>query len=838
MLSTFLNSPDTKTASTQKQKQEDGDSFTTLLPTPSKRTALALLVLLSTDAMKKDLTQIFEPPPEPSPRRAPSTGVVDDLISFNDHEPMNPPTPSGTASSPLTPYQHQSLVRQRETRLRDLADSQIQGLRRASLTHFEAWRARVLRRVCEVLSVTPNAVKMARKEFVESEKEKLKNKDEKSFLDWAHGEEVPGEEDRAKETGRGEYARISTSLVELDEEKRIKVLNCCLLTLLSLEEYSSLSRVLLLRLATNFHIPRSSLVSLENQTATVLLRAASHLSAGEHAQKEAQANATSRKWKVGLATVAGAALIGVTGGLAAPLLAAGLGTVFGAVGLGAVSGLLGGLLGNAVLIGGLFGAYGAKMTGKMVEELAKDVEDFKFVPLQQQIIDHHQQDTFPTEPAMTAKDTHELRVAIGIPGYLTTAKDIMHPAYVLASPGTEPFALQWEVAALLRLGLSFSSVLKSYVWDVAKFELLRRTLLGALAAGLWPLGLLKMGRVIDNPFNIARIRADKAGKVLAHALIAKCAGNRPVTLVGVSLGARVIFACLQELAAQNAFGIIENAVLIGAPVSSEGSMWLRMRTVVSGRLVNIFSEKDVLLGFVYRASTAQFNIAGLQAIDEIHGVENVNVSDLVDGHTKYRYMTGKILKQIDFENVSSEGLEREAVALKAIEEKAKSNAKKIKNPEKEALAVEQTVEMRMSKTFSEKQSTVLTEKAPYSQKHESDVVQKLEVLQVTEATPQKLGKDHTPSLAAVDASRSYTPESSELAGEKVKDDDPLDRLHIHVNSATSTQIEDLGSDSDLDIVECAELTYLDPEPVEDSDVEEIVNFGGNSGFNITWAQKS
>ena len=47
---------------------------------------------------------------------------------------------------------------------------------------------------------------------------------------------------------------------------------------------------------------------------------------------KADDNQSSRKWKVGLASVAGAALIGVTGGLAAPLVAAGIGSVMGGLG--------------------------------------------------------------------------------------------------------------------------------------------------------------------------------------------------------------------------------------------------------------------------------------------------------------------------------------------------------------------------------------------------------------------------------------------------------------------------------------------------------------------------
>ena len=99
------------------------------------------------------------------------------------------------------------------------------------------------------------------------------------------------------------------------------------------------------------------------------------------AKKQASNDAVSRKWKVGLAAVGGAVLIGVTGGLAAPLLAAGLGTVMGGLGLGVVSTYLGALAGSSVLVGSLFGAYGAKMTGRLMDQYAKECQDVEFIPI-------------------------------------------------------------------------------------------------------------------------------------------------------------------------------------------------------------------------------------------------------------------------------------------------------------------------------------------------------------------------------------------------------------------------------------------------------------------------
>lgn len=175
-------------------------------------------------------------------------------------------------------------------------------------------------------------------------------------------------------------------------------------------------------------------------------------------------------------------------------------------------------------------------------------------------------------------------------------------------------------------------------------------------------------------------RSDKAGKVLAHALIAKVQGERPVTLVGFSLGARVVAACLQELAEHRAFGLIENAVLIGAPVPNDTSLWKTHRAVVVGGLVNVYASKDFLLGYLYRARNATVNISGLQAITGVAGVENADISEIVTGHNQYRLAMGKILKQIhfndlDLDRVEDEEQELEAEQMKerAIHEEAKRN---------------------------------------------------------------------------------------------------------------------------------------------------------------------
>ena len=60
--------------------------------------------------------------------------------------------------------------------------------------------------------------------------------------------------------------------------------------------------------------------------------------------------------------------------------------------------------------------------------------------------------------------------------------------------------------------------------------------------------LTKLSYLIDNPWSNALDRAKQAGAVLADILINRRLGVRPVSLVGFSLGARVIFFALIELA--------------------------------------------------------------------------------------------------------------------------------------------------------------------------------------------------------------------------------------------------------------------------------------------------
>ncbi|EFJ45907.1 hypothetical protein VOLCADRAFT_34144, partial [Volvox carteri f. nagariensis] len=101
-------------------------------------------------------------------------------------------------------------------------------------------------------------------------------------------------------------------------------------------------------------------------------------------------------------------------------------------------------------------------------------------------------------------------------------------------------------------------------------------------------------------WRVALRRAQLGGRILAHMLMQGAHGDRPVMLIGFSIGARLIFHCLLELNRCGARGLVESAVLLGTPVSANEARWTQARAAVAGRLVNAFSTNDWVLGVVFR----------------------------------------------------------------------------------------------------------------------------------------------------------------------------------------------------------------------------------------------
>lgn len=161
--------------------------------------------------------------------------------------------------------------------------------------------------------------------------------------------------------------------------------------------------------------------------------------------------------------------------------------------------------------------------------------------------------------------------------------------------------------------------------------------------------LTKLGYLIDNPWSNALDRAKSAGLVLADVLIRRHLGVRPITLIGFSLGARVIFYALLELAKQKHFGIVQDVILLGATVTAPHRTWLEVRSVISGRFVNCYARNDWVLNYLFRATAGSLNtVAGLRPLNNVPGLENIDVTDKIAGHMSYRTFMPLILDQLGF----------------------------------------------------------------------------------------------------------------------------------------------------------------------------------------------
>ncbi|KAI2614897.1 DUF726-domain-containing protein [Hypoxylon sp. NC1633] len=619
-------------------------------------------------AYMRSQLEIHRDSPEGSPSHSPSSARSPPPYSESADAPLFVPRSNDGDQSDGQPPRPQRVQ----------PSAALVRLRKAALLHFDSWRDETLGKIKEVVA-KPDDQKVvdARRKRIEqlnarSREEPADGEDLLSFGDNSMATQTTTALQPPRNTGptslttfQGLYHPIPTRLTTIPLEDRKEVLSATIILLLSIGNYSAYSRTLICYLASALEVPPKFLNSEETEIATTMVEAAQKaerqqqsggMSAEAEAQKRAEEGKVGRFWKVGLASVAGAAIIGVTGGLAAPAVAGVIGGLMGSVGLGGLASFLGIFWMNGALVGTLFGAFGARMTGSVVDRYAKEVEDFKFLPLREEWGEDWSKKPNAGREGEAGEggdgaEARRLRVTIGINGWLTAEEDVTKPWRVLGDE-SEVFALRYEMKSLVALGNQLNAFVTSAAWTAVRAEILRRTVLATLQGALWPIFLLSSASNIDNPFSLARNRSEKAGKILADALINRVQGERPVTLVGYSLGARVIYACLRVLADRKAFGIVDTVVLIGAPIPSNTGYWQMMRTVVSGKLFNVYSENDYILAFMYRATSMQLGIAGLQPIGgDIEGVENLDLSNEVTGHLRYPELTAKILARCGFPDV-------------------------------------------------------------------------------------------------------------------------------------------------------------------------------------------
>ncbi len=228
------------------------------------------------------------------------------------------------------------------------------------------------------------------------------------------------------------------------------------------------------------------------------------------------------------------------------------------------------------------------------------------------------------------------------------------------------FSVLWEPEMIRETGSALRIMTAEILSQIGQTVLAATAMTALMTALQWPISkrspscpflqlmplnlvLTKLGYLIDNPWSNALDRAKAAGSVLADVLIQRHLGVRPITLIGYSLGARVIFYALLELAKQKAYGIVQDVILLGATLTASQKTWIQVRSVVSGRFLNGFARTDWVLNYLFRATSGGVGtVAGLRPVENVPGLENIDVTDKISGHMSYRTFMPLIMDQLGF----------------------------------------------------------------------------------------------------------------------------------------------------------------------------------------------
>ncbi|KAL5122611.1 putative membrane protein F35D11.3 [Glycine soja] len=321
--------------------------------------------------------------------------------------------------------------------------------------------------------------------------------------------------------------------------------------------YDARHRVALRLLATWLDVKWTKMEAIETMVAC---SAMAFLKGQESKNEETQSKDS--KWVklkrggiIGAAALTGGALLAITGGLAAPAIAAGLGAlaptlgtlipVIGASGFAAAAGAAGTVAGS-VAVAASFGAAGAGLTGSKMARRVGGVDEFEF----KAIGENHNQG--------------RLGVEILVSGFVFEKEDFIRP-WEGQNDNLERYALQWESENLIAV----STAIQDWLTSKLAMELMKRgammTVLSSLLTALaWPAALLAATDFIDR------------------------------------------------------------------------------------RFVNAYSRTDWMLGVAFRASLLTKGLAGIQPVD-IPGIQNVDVTEHIEGHSSYLWATQKILDQLQLD---------------------------------------------------------------------------------------------------------------------------------------------------------------------------------------------
>ncbi|KIY73931.1 DUF726-domain-containing protein [Cylindrobasidium torrendii FP15055 ss-10] len=428
----------------------------------------------------------------------------------------------------------------------------------------------------------------------------------------------------------GVTTTLSTTNKDVTLDMRWTILCDLFLILIADSVYDARSRVLLEEVALHLGLGWVDVVRFESRVTEALeiQEDVERMENEEVIEGRKKSGRNKRYMMLGLATLGGGLVIGLSAGLLAPVIGAGLGAALTTVGITGTTGFLAGAGGAAVITtGGVL--TGSGIATKAMLKRTQQVRQFDLLPLH---------------------NNKRVNCIITVPGFLNGPQDDPRLPFSVLDPIVgDLFSVLWEPEMIRETG-SALRILTTEVLSSLGQTVLSATVMTALMGALqWPIVLTKLGYLIDNPWNNSLDRAKAAGYVLADVLMNRHLGVRPITLIGFSLGARVIFYALVELAKHKAYGIVQDVFLLGTTVSAAQKTWIEMRSVVSGRFVNAYARNDWVLNYLFRATSGGVGtVAGLRPMEGVPGLENVDVTDKIAGHMSYRTFMPLILDQLGF----------------------------------------------------------------------------------------------------------------------------------------------------------------------------------------------
>ncbi|ORY29519.1 hypothetical protein BCR39DRAFT_531941 [Naematelia encephala] len=449
-----------------------------------------------------------------------------------------------------------------------------------------------------------------------------------------HESSIPLPPEEPSDPGLPSLPGVSTSLTSADEtvtlDIRWTVLCDLFLVLIADSVYDARSRVFLEQVASQLGFEWLDVVRFENRVTSALEieESVEKTQQGEIIEGRRKNAMRKRYAMMGLAAVGGGLVIGLSAGLAAPLIGAGLAGALATVGVSGTSGFLAGAGGLAVITtGGVL--TGANIAGQGMARRTREVRTFEFRPLH---------------------NNKRVSCYITVGGFMASkVDDVRLPFSTLDPIIGDVFSVLWEPEMMNEMGSALKILTSEIITQVGQ-QVLQATIMTALMSALqWPIILTKLGYLIDNPWSNALDRSRAAGLVLADVIIHRHAGVRPISLIGFSLGARAIFYALAELARVKAYGLVQDVFLFGATVTASRQTWLEVRSAVSGRFVNAYASNDWMLGYLFRATSGGLNtVAGLRPVEGVYGLENVEVTEIITGHMSYRSLMPQLLAKVGF----------------------------------------------------------------------------------------------------------------------------------------------------------------------------------------------